>query len=794
LIVTLKRLLWLLLVVAAGTAAYTSWVWRRAWPVVDGRRLAPGLARPVEIVRDHWGVPHIFAEEDVDAYYGLGWATAQDRLFQMELTRRVAQGRLAELLGPSFVATDKLFRTMALHSTGQRMLAEARPEARAAATAYAQGVNAYVASLGGSLPPEFALLRTSFAPMKDDDFVGVLGFMCWGLNQAWTFDPLYEKLVAKVGPDRAAELFPYNRGGSPSVYPAAAAPKLSLFQLSPSEEEVLGFLPTLSASNNWVVGPAKSASGKPILANDPHLGHGIPGIWYEAHLQTKALDVIGVTVPGFPAVSIGHNRHIAWGFTNVMLDAADFFVETLKPETGEVMSRGQWVKVENHEETIPVRGAAPVKLAVRLTPHGPIVSELMGQGETRALAYEWTFHADRVANEIDAFWDLDRARNWQEFRAAVRRFGALSQNIAYADVEGHIGLQATGAIPRLKGAPEGTLFREGASGEQDWDGFVPFEDMPRSFDPERGWLASANNPTLPAPMPYYISSQWEPVDRYERIVELLQAKDKLSVEDVQRMQMDSTLYSARVMTPMILAAFEAAPPSDPALQAALADLRGWSLDMAPESQAASVFAVFYRRLFHEVFDDELGSELAQGYRSRGNLSAIMLQQVMTVGPDRWFDRVDTPAVETKADTIRAAFTRAVHELQALLGPDPRDWAWGRLHTIELQHPLGRASRLLAFFFNRGPYPIAGHTQTVNKGEFAEEDFRVKSGPSMRQITDFADLARGRAVIPAGESGLPGSRHYDDLLPLWRKGEYHPFLMDRSDILKEAEGRLELRPQ
>jgi penicillin amidase len=621
--------------------------------------------------------------------------------------------------------------------------------------------------------------------------VGVLGFMSWNLNQAWTFDPLFEKLVAKVSPGRVAELFPYNRGGRPAVHPEAAGLKLSLFRLSPQAQDLLDFLPSLRASNNWVVGPGKSASGHPLLANDPHLGHGLPGIWYQAHLVTPTLEVIGVGIPGLPFVAIGRNRDIAWGFTNVMLDGGDFFVETLRPESDEVLHRGEWRKLSLREEVIRVKGEADVRLTVRTTPHGPVVSDLL-KGEERALAYQWNYHEDGP-NEVEGFHELVRARNWDEFRGAVRRFGAVAQNIVYADRAGHIGLQTTGAVPRLKGIADGSGYREGASGEEDWDGFVAFEDLPSSFDPPQGWLASANNPTLPA-MPFYISSQWEPVDRYARIAELLQAKDRLSVDDMKAMQRDALFVSAREMTPVLLAALEEAPPAGESDAAARRALAGWDFEMRTDAVAPSVFAAFYRRLFHEVFADEMGEELAKDYRSRGNLSAIMLTAVLGDGPEAWFDRADTPATENRADTLRAAFGKALHDLAGWLGPDPTAWTWGRLHSIELQHPLGRASAALAPLFSRGPFPLPGHTNTVNKGEFPDEDFRVKSGPSMRQITDLGDMAHGLGVIPAGQSGLPASPHYDDLLPLWLAGEYHPLLMDRADIEEAAGGRLTLKPR
>jgi penicillin amidase len=771
------------------------WIARRALPAEAGTVQVQGLRGSVEIVRDRWGVPHIFAKDDDDAYFALGWATAQDRLFQMEMNRRLAQGRLSEIFGARTLALDRLFRTMDFAGAGRRILARARPEALAAAEAYAHGVNANVRRMGRRLPPEFALLRIGFDEARAEDFAGILGFMAWRLNLSWAFDPLYERLVAKVGEDRAAELFPYNLGGSPSVYPARpAAPPLalSLFDVSPDAAALVSFGPSLRASNNWVVGPRKSATGRPILCNDPHMAHGLPGVWYEAHLKTSTQDVIGVTIPGFPLVVIGHNRQIAWGMTNLMVDGADFFIEKLDAEGGgRVLSHGEWTPLEKRTETIRVRGGRPFTFEVRSTPHGPLVSDLL-PGETRALSYEWNFAAASQACELDAFYALDRARSWAEFRAALSRLGSIAQNVVYADLKGHIGLQAAGAIPRLTGRHDGTRFRVGWDGSEDWDGFIPFEELPSVFDPPQGWLASANNPTLPAPAPFYVSSQWEPVDRIRRIQELLGGRAKLTVEDMERIQQDTTVASAREIAPLVVAAFEGRPPRDDAVRAAIELLRGWDGDMRADRPAATLFAVLYRRLFDETFADELGMDLARAYRAQANVWAIMLRAALE-GHESWFDRVDTPGVEGRDDMLRVSLEKTVDELRRTLGGEPGSWTWGRLHTLEFQHPLGRGAPILGFYFNRGPFPVPGHNQSVNKMEFGDEGFAVVQGPSMRQITDFSDLDRSLAVLPGGQSGIPASPHYADLMALWLAGRYHPLLMDREEIDEAVEGRLVLDP-
>jgi penicillin G amidase len=784
-----------LALVVAGLAA-GFWVRsrvQRSLPRTDGTLRGTGIGARARIVRDRWGVPHIFAASDEDAAFALGFAAAQDRLFQMDLLRHLSQGRLCELFGPSMLKTDRLFRTMQLHRVAEAKLALARPEARRDVAAYARGVNAAVFAMHGRLPPEFSILGLEFVPAEADDFVGILGYMAWGLNMSWHFDPLYTKLAARVGPERAGELFPFDFGGAPAVYPGWLAPRepLALFELSPFENAFLATLPALRASNNWVLAPSRTTTGAPILANDPHLSHGVPGIWYEAHLKTPSLDVAGVTIPGLPAVVLGHNRDIAWGFTNVMLDGADFFVESLDPaDPSRVRSGSGWARIEERTETIRVKGAAAQSLVIRTTPHGPLVTELL-PGETHALSYQWNYFAAE-GNEVDASYLLNRAGNWSEFRDAARHFGAVAQNVAYADRAGHIGMQTVGLIPRLKGRLDGSAFRNGADGSEDWDGFVPFEENPVSFDPPQGWLASANNPTLPR-SPYYISSQWEPVDRYLRIREMIESRPRLSVDDVKRMQSDTVVPSARECAALVVAAFRDTP-SDATLGAALDQLRGWDGGMRRDLAAPTLFAVFYRRLFYEIFEDEFGHDIAQGYRAQANVSALMIRQVLGAGPARWFDRIDTPGVVEDRDAIvREAFAATVRELTQRLGDDPASWRWERLHTITFRHALGRGSRLLGLFFDRGPFPVPGHSLSVNKMEFPERDFGVLYGPSMRQIHDLQDLERSLAVLPMGQSGHPGSPHYDDLLPLWLAGSYHPYLMNEAAIEKDAEAHLVLEP-
>ena len=804
---------WALLALALGSFLTFRHLARRALPQLDGTRTVAGIQQPVEIVRDRWGVPHIFAASDEDAYFALGYVHAQDRLFQLELSRHVSQGRLAELVGEPGLNLDLLFRTIDLHGPTRRMLERAREPVRSAARAYARGINSAVTDLDGSLPLEFTLLGHEFEPAQPDDFLGLIGLMTWGLNLSWEMDRHYEQLAALLGEERALELFPFRHGGSPPVHPrvgvtspdspATETTKATVrldglvesrprASSSPDPAWILPWLDGTGGSNSWVVSPRRSATGHAILANDPHLGFTLPPIWYQAHLHAPGFDVAGVTLPGLPLVVIGRNRTIAWGLTNVMHDAADFFVERLdQNRPGQVMHRGEWVEMEKRVETIQVKGGDARSLEVLSTPHGPLVNHLLPDIQ-KPVSYRWTLHAADHANELEGLWLLNRARNWEEFRRAMSWFGAAAQNVVYADREGHIGMQTVGAFPRLAGRQDGLRFRTGWDGSEEWNGFHPFEDNPVSFDPPQGWLASANNPTVEAPGPFYISAYWEPVDRISRIREFLASREKLSVEDMQRLQGDTLLVAAREIVPLLLEAFGPSPPAGDPTAEALETLRGWNYTMDAGHAAPILFVTFHRQLFEEIFEDELGEELIRAYRSRGNLPDGMVRTVLKRGAEHWLDRVETPGVEGLPEILRAAFRKAMNRVSARWGPDPKNWIWGDVHTLTLPHPVGATARPLGWYFNLGPFPVPGSNATVNKMEYRSDDFQVVSGASVRQITDFSGPDQLLSVIPGGQSGIPASPHYDDLPNSWLTGRYHPIPLNREAI--QEEHRLVLRPE
>ncbi|MDH4247818.1 MAG: penicillin acylase family protein [Deltaproteobacteria bacterium] len=791
-----------LILAAAGGGYYLH---RRPVPPLEGAFQVPGLTAPVEVILDRWGVPHIHAQSEKDAYFAMGYMLARDRLFQLTLIKFITQGRLAELVGEEALPLDRLHRTVDFHGQGRVQFLHAVPEVRTAVAAYIQGVNAWVETMPSGVPVEFLILGISPQPFLEDDFLGLIGFMTWSLNLGWWEDVMYERVVAKVGLEKALDLYPLVFGGQPSIYAGTRPSVPSLLTGAAEAATRLGLDAPLTASNNWVVSPARSASGKALLANDPHLGHSVPGFWYQVHLVAPGLDVAGMALPGFPMVVIGRNRDIAWGFTNVMLDASDYFLERLKPDDpNQVMYKGNWVPVKERKEILRIKGGGSETLIVRTTPHGPLVSGVMeplsklpeaqAADKTQALSLQWVPWVDTTHNDMDGFYTLNRARNWTEFRSALSRLGSVAMNVAYADNQGHIGIQVSGRIPLLPEGQSGMRFRKGWDGADEWRGFLPFEQNPFLFDPPRGFAVSANNPSLtPEARKLYISAYWEPTGRFERITQRLAAMDKASAEDLMNLQMDITWPMAADWALDIRKAFAAGGPriESPTLAPALKLLEGWDGSFEEDSVPAALFSAYYKHLFHQLFADEMGEDLAKDFRTRNNTSALMMHHVMAQPHSPWYDRVNTPAPEKRADVIRAAFLEGLKELSERLGATPSEWRWGRLHTMEFVHPLGMV-KALAPYFNLGPFPLGGHTETVAKGEFHDETYQVYLGPGLRLVVDWATPGQHWGVVTNGQSGIRASYYYDNLTPLWLEGGLP--LVELEPRAGNRAGRLALQPR
>ena len=748
------------------------------FPAVSGSRRVRGISAPIAIERDTAGVPTVRAASADDALFGLGYAHAQDRLWQLEFQRRIGSGRLAEILGPKLVDTDSFLRTVGFRRAAEASWPTLSTTTRRALEAYAAGINAFLAA-ERARPVEFRLLRATPEPFTPVDSLVWAKMMAWDLGANARDEIRRARLTAALGAERARALFPavpaeptILRDGEWQAVAAVAsafppAPRRSgdrdwrrldaaFALLSP-----LGFGGEDIGSNSWVVAGSRTVSGKPLLANDPHLGLRTPSVWYLARLRAPGLEVAGATLPGVPGVIIGHNERIAWGLTSVEPDVEDLYLEQTDPkDPTRYLHRGQWRRFETRTETIRVRGAADVALEVRSSVHGPIVSDVMEGAATlgQPVALRWT-GLDAGDTTAEAFLGIDRASDWREFLDAAALLKAPAQNLVYADVDGHIGYTATGVIP-TRPRSDGLLPVSG-TGDDDWSGYIPVERLPRAFDPPRGFVATANNRVVSERYPWPFTRDWPEPYRADRITKRILATPRLDVASMRAIQLDRHSEQADELLPLLLDT----KPADAASARALATLRAWDRDFGPESPAAAIYAAWYTAL-SAMPEDEAGEAPLGSVRSRFLIDSLRADS-------GWCDDVRTPQKETCADFKTAALASAVAFLVKRFGPDPSRWRWERLHRARFPHGVLDQVAWLRPFFSL-EIGQGGDASTVNVGAYRRDGSYIMSdGPSYRQIVDLSDLPRSVFVHTTGQSGNIFSGHYRNLLPLWRRGEYLP---------------------
>lgn len=779
-------------ILAAGlTSAALYYLLRRSLPVTRGRLRLKGLQSNVEIIRDRWGVPHIYASNRRDLMFGFGFAQAQDRFWQMEFYRRLGLGTLAELLGEQALEVDRLTRRVGFQRAAQRDWAQASELEREVLEAFSAGINAYLAS--APLPVEFQILRLRPQPWQPVDTLAFGKFMAWVLNGNWDYEVLRSWTIERFGPELAAELEPAYPRGLPLVVPPGAEAKGS----RPPLDEEFGKVQELivatgrTMSNCWAVDGAKSVTGRPLLANDPHMPLQMPSLWYEVHLDSPELKVTGGCIPGVTSILIGHNQHIAWGITAALADGDDLYVERISPDHPHRYEfQGQWLEAEVVREEISVRGRKePLVEEVMITRHGPVISPCL-RGETRTLALKTT--ALEPFHQVEITFRLMSARNWDEFRAALRAWPAPPQNFGYADVKGNIGYQLAGLIPiRAKGY--GMVPSPGWSGEYEWQGYIAFDELPWSYNPESHWLASANNKIVDDDYPYFLTFNYAEGYRQQRIVELLKAKEKLSLEDFKAIQCDLYSIPGRQLAGYLLSL----PAKDEWAARAQTFVKAWDYRLAPDSVAACIVEVFFSHLVRKALQEKVGSwsefYLGRGIhllRAQGHFfgeAASWLLDKIQSRP-QWFEG------KTWQEAMVEALASALAELRTLLGDDMSRWQWGRLHQQAFVHLLGQGPAL-ARLFNRGPVPVGGDANTVwQAAYYPRNQYRADSyNASYRVIFDLSDFNKSLAVIPSGQSGQTSSRHYADQTRIWLRGDYHPMPWDRPDVEALAEARLTLEP-
>ena len=803
------------IVIAVGTAAW--WFVYRPLPQVDGAISLPGLRHEVTVERDSWGVPRIRTASVEDLAEAQGYVMAQDRLWQMDLLRRIARGELSEILGSQTLSIDKEFRTKGFGRAAERDLALLDPQSRKIIDAYAAGVNQFIRQHENSLPLEFSLLRYKPRRWQPSDTLVISGYMYRTLTDTWERELNRAKVIERAGAERAKDLFSDEASmdhfvvGDPNVQndgsqrsatdddedddddmqpdtvlkanlnapadctAAESAPDLT----SALAQSVTTFIKESNAeirqglgSNNWVVSGAHTATGKPLLANDTHLELFMPPIWYEVHLTAPSWNVKGFTLPGAPMVIIGHSDRIAWGFTNNGADVQDLYIETFNPASpDEYRAKGAWVKAEVLDEVIRVKDQPDEHLKVILTRHGPIVRR---EGD-KAYSLRWT--ATEPGGLANSYNWLGKAQNWKEFRDTMKRVWGPGQNAVYADVEGNIGYVMAARVPlRKKG--HGEVPVPGDTDDYEWTGYIPFDQLPQALNPESGLIVTANGRVVGPNYKPYLTDRWEEPYRTARIYDLLHDRLDLRPEDMLRVQTDTYSYPHAFLADQLSAAAKTVKPKDPRAQKLIEGLKDWNGIADANSTEVPFLHLARREALDRLLEPFLGKDTLI-YQWRW---MAFLQKVLTDRPAKWLP----PAYKSYDELLSAAADSAVQKMAEQTGsPRIEDWPWRKFDSLDMLHPLGRTG-LLRRFFSITNQPQSGTVYSVRAATKTH-------GPAMRFVANPANWDESIMLIPAGQSGQPGSNHYSDQFSYWYEGK--PIFAAFSDSAEAASRKhtLTLKP-
>lgn len=792
---------------------------RRPVPQKNGTQYLDGVHDSIEIITDRYGVPHIYASNEDDLYFAQGYVHAQERLWQMELNRRIASGRLSEIFGSIALETDRFCRRLGLHRIAEEQAKELPDKDRRILEAYSSGINTFIRTNPRQLPVEFTLLGIKPEPWKPAHTIQWGRLQGWSLSGNWETELIRARLIAKLGVERAVKLEAGYDPHHPLIIPPGVeynGTNTDLLEQYETIQQLSGF-GMLGGSNNWAVDGTMTGTGAAILCNDPHLGQTAPSIWYECHLVAGDIDVTGVSFPGSPGIIIGHNQHIAWGVTNAISDIEDLYIEKFNPDDpSQYEFKGQWEQAQVIQEEIKVRGwDTPAVEEVHITRHGPVITAmpkpssisplLTNEDSVTALqppmALRWP--AVEPFKLVSAVYNLNRATNWDQFRDALRDWDVPPQNFVYADRKGNIGYIMAGAIP-IRARGQALLPSPGWTGEYEWAGFIPFDELPQTYNPEQHFIVTANNRVVDDTYPYYITHEWLNGYRAQRICDLLTSKGKLTLSDMAVIQADQYSIPATEIVPYLLEL----KANTPLKRAAQEILQTWDYVLGPESIGATIYSTFLRKLIHMVFESRLGDDISlvesylgvgtdilAGLNGYANRSIPLLIRLLKERDDNWFANSVVTNGPTSWDTaLERAFDATIEDLREHLGSNILHWQYGLIHKMTFRHALGTV-KALESSFNRGPFPIGGDGDTVNMGNVSPTSVEeVVAIPSYRQIVDLGNLRNSLSIHVPGQSGHPASKHYDDFIQLWREIQYHPQLFKREDIEAAAEGTLHLLPK
>lgn len=777
-------------------------------PEYSGELKSSSIKNNIEIYRDSMAVPYIFTESDEDAAFALGYLHAQERLFTMDLIRRAGEGRLSEILGEPTIPFDKMFRTVGIKRNIDNNYNLYNPEVIKILTSYSDGVNLYIKEARGKYPIEFDVLGYDPYEWEPVHSLIVVRLLGWELNMSWWVDFTFAQIIQKFGKEKALEILPDYPENAPYIiqsdYKNVTALNSSLIETDKQFRKFLGISGTHLGSNNWVVNSIKSASGKPIIANDPHLAYSAPGKFYAAVIKSKNWNAAGVTIPGVPGIVIGKNDYISWTMTNVMNDDADFYIEKIDSSGKNYLVNNSWKELKIFKDTIKVKDADDYTYEIKETHRGPIISDIHPgtllfseeQIKMQPISMQWL--GNLFSDELNAFLNLNKAKNIYEVKNAMKDFSLPGQNFVVADIEGNIGYVLGAKIP-LRKSDNPTLIFDGTTTENDWNGFVTFDELPYLINPPQNFIATANNKVLKS-FKYHISNLWEPSSRIDRIMELMHAKNVHSTEDFMKYQMDVKSLYAKQITKYILDAFKGIQVQDQNLKKSLDLLSEWDYEMNSLSQAPSIYSSFLMNLLKNTYYDEMGKELYNQFVFIANVPFRSILQILENPNSSWFNNLNTREKETRDMIIRKSLADALTELESNLGRNIANWQWGNIHKVVFKHTFSGQAAIIDKFINIGPYAIGGDGTTLFNTEYPfsepnkeigllnHEPYENILGPQIRFIYDYNNPDEFYLILTTGQSGNIMSNHYSDMTNLWLDGKYMKISTD-ADKIKRSENKL-----
>lgn len=757
---------------------------KKGFPTYSGEARIPGLKEPVRIYRTPYGIPHIYAQNEHDLFFTQGYVHAQDRLWQMESFRRLAQGRLAEVGGKKYAQLDLFLRLLDAPRLIEELSARIQGPAEGMILSYCEGVNAYLSSHKDDLPLEFSSLGFTPTPYTKKDALSSVILISWFLNQNYNEELMFLKALKYIPLQAMDDFF--------LSYPQEQSPDylkdMCTWDIAPFMEAAFAFknlFRTFGGSNNWVVTCRRSSSGKPLLANDPHLLHTVPGFWYFNHLHCPEIHVTGASIAGAPGVAVGHTEKAAWAITNLMADYVDLCVLRMDPQhPTRYFIDGKPREMEKEEVVIEVKDGPPLQKTIYRTARGPLITQV-GEGKGKAqVALKW--YQSVEDNPFHSFYRMNQASSVKDIFEAGAHLGMIAVNLVAADTEGNIGWHAAGRVPLRSGYP-GCWPVDGCQSRFQWEGFIPYSKLPSSYNPEEEMIVTANEDRTGPDYPYELSFSWAAPYRARRVKELLSGKEKLDIEDFKRIQNDHQSLRAENILSFIQ---DFQPESKPAAQA-LRVLKEWDRNVSAESGEAALYELFLTALIENLLEDELGEDIYFYYENIFKL--LLLDDLSSHSRSVLWDRRETPEKESFEEMVEMSLVEAWKEAQRRMGMEREEWRWGKIHRIFYRHP-GAESWVTRQILNYGPYPLGGDNTTVNYAGFnpVRGKYKVMAVPSFRMIVDLSDLGKTLIIGPMGQSGQPQHPHYSDMIDLWRNGRYIPLYFHKQDVLSHQTALLVLK--